>query len=251
MAHQLLLATFFSKQLFLNYHKNRLDINFGLIGLKQFQFQQDFWGHRYIYHSYQDRYGFGWPTDYGLDLTYKLNAFISVDGAVTNGSGFQYIMQDNNYKKSVGITIEPIDHVVLRAYYDRRGTKLAQTNMALFAGYRTEKFSAGAEYLLQGNNDYREDYDRGGVSVYTSINVTEKIGVFGRWDQLTSTKIPDPATSLESPWNQNADGKLLLAGVEYKLNSNAKLAFEFQKWAYDSSILDSRARIGLHVEYVF
>ena len=46
-------------------------LNGGLISTTQFNFQEKFWGYRYIMKSFQDEYKFGSSADLGLSATYK------------------------------------------------------------------------------------------------------------------------------------------------------------------------------------
>lgn len=95
------------------------------------------------------------------------------------------------------------------------------TNLAFFAGYKNSAFSLGAEYNIMKNTKFAEKADKGGASVYTIINLSKKINLYGRWDYLTS----------KDSWDGKNDGMAGMAGVEFKLGKYIKLSPNFRIWA--------------------
>ena len=66
-----------------------LTLNGGLISTTQFNFQEKFWGYRYIMKSFQDKYKFGSSADLGISASYKFTDWISADAIVVNGEGYK------------------------------------------------------------------------------------------------------------------------------------------------------------------
>mgnify|MGYP006423352937 FL=1 len=64
--------TGYLKNAYLQYKGDRLTAKFGLIGLHQFRLQEDLWGGRYLFKSFQDQYKFGPSADLGAHISYKL-----------------------------------------------------------------------------------------------------------------------------------------------------------------------------------
>ena len=54
------------KNAMLSWKTGNFTLDFGLIGLEQFNVQEKFWGYRYIMKSFQDEYKFGSSADMDL-----------------------------------------------------------------------------------------------------------------------------------------------------------------------------------------
>lgn len=186
----------FVKNAMLTWTPGNFTLDAGLIGLEQFNIQEKFWGYRYIWKSFQDEYKFNSSADLGIIAKYKFNKYISADVTFINGEGYKKLNKDNNNRYGAGITLTPIQPLILRAYYDRydgdskndedsQNVK-AQQSMALFAGYKHERFSIGLEYNKLWNSDFTDKQDKTGYSAYATIYLNKKFSVFGRYDDLTS-----------------------------------------------------------------
>ena len=95
------------------------------------------------------------------------------------------------------------------------------TNLASFIGFKNKFFSLAAEYNYQTNTGYTDGCDQSGISAYTTINLTKKIGLFGRWDYLTS----------KDKWNEEGDGMAGMVGAEFRIGKYIKLAPNFRIWS--------------------
>ena len=93
-----------------------LTLNGGLISTTQFNFQEKFWGYRYIMKSFQDQYKFGSSADLGISATYKFNDRISADAIIVNGEGYKKIQQNNGLNYGLGLTVNPISNFYVRLY---------------------------------------------------------------------------------------------------------------------------------------
>ena len=93
-----------------------LTLNGGLISTTQFNFQEKFWGYRYIMKSFQDQYKFGSSADLGISMAYKFNNRISADAIVVNGEGYKKIEQNNGLNYGLGLTLNPISNFYVRLY---------------------------------------------------------------------------------------------------------------------------------------
>ena len=81
-------------------------VSAGLVNLKQFSEQENFWGHRYIFKSFQEEYGIAFCEDIGIVAGYEFSPVISADMALTNGEGRKFKNMDNNYKYGAGLTLK-------------------------------------------------------------------------------------------------------------------------------------------------
>ncbi len=233
----------------LTYKIDKLSFDFGLINLKQFKFQENFWGHRYIYKSFQHENKYGYSADLGASVSYKLLKFLSVDATIMNGEGYKNIQSDDSYKGGFGLTIGPIDNLTLRAYYDIiQKESIAQTSIAIFLGYNfKEKIYIGVENNMQYNNECQENYDLFGISAYASYDINEKFEIFGRFDELFSSTI----SGSNIPWNQSKNGYAVIGGVQYAPVKGIKVAINYQGWTSDVPDTDHLPRIYLNLEYKF
>lgn len=72
------------KNAMLSWKTGNFTLDFGLIGLEQFNVQEKFWGYRYIMKSFQDEYKFGSSADMGILGKYgSLPTSRSATGKVT------------------------------------------------------------------------------------------------------------------------------------------------------------------------
>ena len=93
-------------------------VSAGLVNLKQFSEQENFWGHRYIFKSFQEEYGIAFCEDIGIVAGYEFSPVISADMALTNGEGRKFKNMDNNYKYGAGLTLKPVKGFMFRLYGD-------------------------------------------------------------------------------------------------------------------------------------
>ena len=213
------------KNAMLSWKTGNFTLDFGLIGLEQFNVQEKFWGYRYIMKSFQDEYKFGSSADMGILGKYKFTKWLSADITISNGEGYKKLNGDNKYRYAVGATILPVKNLTIRAYYDLASKNIEgdetkdQQNLAFFAGYKHELFSIGAEYNQMCNTKFKEDNDQSGFSVYSTIKLEDQFNLFGRYDNLGS----------QDDWS-SADGQRILVGIQYAPIKQLKIAPNFSTW---------------------
>ena len=239
--------TAYLKTAALTYKYEKLTIDFGLIGLKQFKVQEGMWGHRYLYKSFQDAYKFGSSADLGISISYKLIDQLSADVTVSNGEGYKKLQADSLFKYAIGITGKPVDGLVVRFYYDMMGEEDMQSTIAAFIGYEDDNLSAGVEYNMQMNNKIKKDYDFSGISAFASYQFTDIIEVFGRYDNLSSVKLD----GADDPWNIKKDGQTIIGGAEFTLAKGVKVAPNYQGWLPDQDGKKVTSGFFINVELKF
>ncbi|MBN2350775.1 MAG: hypothetical protein JXJ22_18195 [Bacteroidales bacterium] len=218
--------TAFLKNAFINYKKNNFSANFGMIGTLHFKVQEKFWGRRYIYKSFQDEYGLNPSADLGTSVSYKVADFIQADIALTNGEGYKKVQLDSTYKAGLGITLNPLDGLTIRGYFDWMKNDASQITIATFIGYTFEGVSLGVEYNLQNNNKMIKDHNLSGFSGYGAVALGKKFELFARYDYLTSNTLSGETDD----WNLAKDGQLILAGLEFTPVKGIQIAPNFQGW---------------------
>jgi hypothetical protein len=239
--------TAFIKNAFVQYKNKDLSARFGVISLNQFSLQEEHWGYRYIYMSFQDAYKFGSSADLGAAFEYSPSRKISVDISVLNGEGYKNIQIDSVFKTTFGVTIRPFKGFIIRGYYDNMKNDFAQNSFALFAAYDIKKFRAGVEYNLQKNNQMINGNDFSGISVYTSLELGERFSIFSRYDYLKSA-ISD---NTGEPWNNQNDGQYFIAGFDYSPVKGVKISPSYIGYLPRDKTLSFISRLGLYFEISF
>ena len=75
----------------ISYSNEKLKIAFGITGTRLFDFQQKFWGKRYIANTYQSINGYGFVADLGIVIDYQINDIVKADITLMNGEGYSNI----------------------------------------------------------------------------------------------------------------------------------------------------------------
>ena len=210
------------KNAMITWKKDNFTLNGGLISNTQFNFQDKFWGYRYIMKTFQDLYKFGHSADLGISASYKFNDFISADAIIVNGEGYKKLQKKDGLNYGVGVTLTPVDDLSVRLYGSVNEASEKQqkntTNLAAFIGYKGESFSVGAEYNAMKNASFAEDADQHGYSFFSTVKLSGKTEVFARFDELCSA----------DEWNIIKDEQVAILGAQFKLGKYVKLAPNFR-----------------------
>lgn len=218
--------TAFIKNAFLNYHTEKLTVEFGLIGTTSFKVMEGLWGNRYIEKSFQDAYKFNSSADLGLSVAYSLTKWLDADLMIVNGEGYKKLQADNQFKTGLGLTLMPVESITLRGYYDFMGSTHTQSTTSLGLGYSVGKLVAAAEFNIQQNVANNEGETMFGTSVSANYSPINKVKVFARYDFLSSNTL----TGAETNWNNSKDGQLVIVGIEYQPVKGIKLSPNFRLW---------------------
>lgn len=202
--------------------KNRFTLYGGLISTTSFKVQEEFWGYRYMKMVLQDYYKFASSADLGVSVAYKFTDWLSGDAIVVNGEGYKKLQVGDGLLYGLGVTAKPIEGLTLRAYASlNEGNDKSREDIsiyALFAGYKCETFSLGAEYNLMQNASNVKDADQLGVSFYTTVKISKMINAFARYDEIGS----------KGDWNIAKDESTYMAGIEIKPCKYVKIAPNFR-----------------------
>lgn len=206
------------KNAMVSWENGNLTLNGGLISTTQFNFQEKFWGYRYIMKSFQDQYKFGNSADLGISAAYKFADWISADAIIVNGEGYKKIQKNDGLNYGLGVTLSPVKGFQIRLYGGLNESPEKNnkdiTNMAAFMGYKSDKFSIGAEYNHILNSSYKEDADQYGYSVFASLNLSKETSLYARFDELKS----------KDDWNKAKDEQAAILGAQFKLGKYVKIA---------------------------
>lgn len=209
----------------ITYTKNKLNVSFGITGTRLFDYQQKFWGKRYIANTYQALNGYGYVADLGIVADYKLSDVVQFDASLMNGEGYSSMQLDNDLKPSFGITIAPGNGMAFRIYSDLiRSEGVWQSTSVAFAGFKNKKFTIGGEFSYKSNIDVTDKHDAWGLSFTGAVSLTERIEFFTRYDFATSGVVPGDGTL----WELANDGNFLITGFQYSFNKYVKIALDYQ-----------------------
>ena len=204
------------KNAMISWKTGNLTLNGGLISTTQFNFQEKFWGYRYIMKSFQDQYKFGSSADLGISATYKFADWLSADAIIVNGEGYKKVQKNDGLNYGLGTTLTPAKGLQIRLYGGLNESdeqdKENIVNMAAFVGYKSDQFTIGAEYNKMWNASYKEGQDQYGYSVFASAKLDKKTEVYARFDDLCS----------KDDWNKAKDEQAAILGAQFKLGKYVK-----------------------------
>lgn len=210
------------KNAMVTWKKGGLTLNGGLISTTQFNFQEKFWGYRYIMKSFQDEYKFGSSADLGISATYKFADWVSADAIIVNGEGYKKIQKNDGLNYGLGVTLTPVKGFQIRLYgglnESGEDNKKDIANVAAFVGYKHEKFTIGAEYNQMWNASYTDGADQNGYSIFASAKLSKIADIYARFDDLYS----------KNDWNINKDEAAAILGAQFKLGKYVKIAPNFR-----------------------
>src|ERR1035437_6332866 len=212
--------TVFAKNAYGEYNHGIVTADLGLVGDNMFSLQESVWGKRYMYKSFQDQYGFGNSADLGAKVKIQFIPEVALDLQVLNGEGYKKVQADSTFKFAAGLTVQPIKNLFARVYYDNMAnqsyatSKVAQTSLNFFVGYKSAQGTLAAEYNTQNGKGNVKGQNWSGFSVYGTLPVVKTLSVIARFDDLTSEKIGTATTA----WNSTktgTDGQVYMVGVEF------------------------------------
>ena len=210
------------KNAMVSWKKGSLTLNGGLISTTQFNFQEKFWGYRYIMKSFQDEYKFGSSADLGISVAYKFADWVSADAIIVNGEGYKKIQKNDGLNYGLGVTLTPVKGFQIRLYgglnESGEDNKKDIANLAAFVGYKHEKFTIGAEYNQMWNASYTDGADQNGYSIFASAKLSKIADIYARFDDLHS----------KNDWNINKDEAATILGAQFKLGKYVKIAPNFR-----------------------
>jgi hypothetical protein len=226
----------------------KLTLSFGITGTRIFEFQQRFWGKRYVANTYQSINGYGFIADLGIVADYKFNDVWKADFSLMNGEGYSNLQLDDNVRTSLGLTITPFTELAFRIYGDIQDVNgLWQPLAVVFAGYKNELFTIGGEVSYKSNIDCNRGHHVWGISSTGGINLTEKLEFFGRYDYISSVTIRNEMM----PWNYLNDGNFTIIGMQYIISPFAKIALNYQGRSPYSSLQMGTDIIYLNLLFKF
>lgn len=208
------------------YKKDKLTLNFGVVNTRTYDFQQGFWGKRYLNSEFQAAYPYGTVADLGIVMDYRFNEIIKIDLSILNGKGYTNIQYDESLKTAAGITITTPEKVSVRLYSDfMKPYGVWQATMIGFAGYKNDHFSFGAEASYKTNLDIIKGHDVWGISATGSIFLNKKSELFARYDYAASRVIAES----DQQWDYSKDNTYFIGGIQHIFSDNLKASVNYRR----------------------
>ena len=231
--------------------KDNFKLSFGMIGNKQFKYQESIWGYRYLYKTFQDENKFGSSADLGVNGEIKVSKNLKMNLFMLNGEGYKNIQDDDGYMKIGGNLIYEISNgLSLKLYYDSEpgNDEFNVTNVGYFIGYDKNKTRVGLEYNKINNaksfNSPSLDNNLSGFSGYISQIFSENSSVFFRYDSLESNIV----SGRSEPWNSGKDGKLMILGYEHVVTKGFKLNLNYRNYNYTDNSINNKSMVFINAE---
>ena len=231
--------------------KDNFKLSFGMIGNKQFKYQESIWGYRYLYKTFQDENKFGSSADLGVNGEIKVSKNLKMNLFMLNGEGYKNIQDDDGYMKIGGNLIYEISNgLSLKLYYDSEpgNDEFNVTNVGYFIGYDKNKTRVGFEYNKINNaksyNSPSLDNNLSGFSGYISQIFSENSSVFFRYDSLESNIV----SGSSEPWNSGKDGKLMILGYEHVVTKGFKLNLNYRNYNYTDNSIKNKSMVFINAE---
>jgi hypothetical protein len=234
------------KYAYLQYRKDNLCITGGMIPTTIFELAEKKWGYRYVYKSFQDEYEIGASADLGISGEFRINKWFSADAILINGEGYKQMDNDSVLKAGIGLTLLPVKNITVRGYIETMKKGSAnQQGYSLLVSYENSRFNFNAEFSHQDDHNLVNGQNYGGISMFGTLLLREKIKLFARFDQLESDKL----TVNNQPWNISKDGQLYIAGFEFSPVHGVKISPNFQGWQPTKSGSPFVSKFYLHLEF--
>ena len=231
--------------------KDNFKLSFGMIGNKQFKYQESIWGYRYLYKTFQDENKFGSSADLGVNGEIKVSENLKMNLFMLNGEGYKNIQDDDGYMKIGGNLIYEISNgLSFKLYYDSEpgNDEFNVTNVGYFIGYDKNKTRVGLEYNKINNaksyNSPSLDNNLSGFSGYISQIFSENSSVFFRYDSLESNIV----SGSSEPWNSGKDGKLMILGYEHVVTKGFKLNLNYRNYNYTDNSINNKSMVFINAE---
>jgi hypothetical protein len=215
----------FFREASIAYKKEKLTMNFGMVSTRYADFQQAFWGKRYLGPEFQAAYGYGSVADLGVVVDYRLSNLLKFDFSLLNGKGYSNIQYDNSLKTAFGFNISTSNNIFIRLYGDlMRPQGVLQNTLIGFAGIKNSVFSIGVEGSHKTNLDLINGHDVWGLSSTGSIFLNKKTEIFARYDYAASVKVPEEVLQ----WDYLKDATYFIGGIQRTFNEYLQIALNYR-----------------------
>jgi len=223
---------------------DKLTLNIGMVGTKNFKFMEKAWGKRYIEKSAQDKYKWANSADVGITADYKIGNKLAIDAQILNGEGYKKVQDDLGlFRGGLGITYRISTSLVLRLHQDitPRSSYTDSTDSqyisAASLAYSGTNFSLAYEAsLMQNSGNIIADEEKNLMSIYGSYKLNEDYTLFARYDDATETA---------------NEGSYTIYGIERQMTKGVTVALNMQSWTGAADGSEAENTLYINLEYKF
>jgi len=184
--------TAFLKQAEINWKPlSHIEIAIGQLLNEQYLTVQDkFWGYRYVAFTFQERYKFGYPADFGFRAAF-FNKQWRISSTISNGEGPFYKQDTDGYLMyALNAEFRPNEHFIFKLYGDLYpNNKINRESISAFMSYKNNMLRFAIEGCIVNNDKWNEQSDYRGYSAFISYNISDKWNLFLRGDYLDKSYI--------------------------------------------------------------
>ena len=212
------------REVSIGYDNGKLKIRMGVTGTRIMIYQIRFYDKRYVANTFQSINKYGSLYDLGIAIDYNFNNRTGIDFTLMNGGGVA-INDHGSLKASLGFNYFPANDAILRVYCDTR--KIAgiwQSTFIGFGGFTWNVFKIGGEFNYRTNHDNTRGHNVWGFSATGSVNLTDKLQLFGRYDYSSSVVLPGEIIE----WNYKNDHQLIVFGLQHTFIPGVRIAIDYQ-----------------------
>ena len=167
-------------------------LRFGqLLNTQYLTFQDRFWGFRYVDVTFQEKYRFGMPADFGIQIDYKAGDKLLLQFSAVNGEGpFRHQDALSSFLYSGNVQYSPVKNYTLKLYLgietdpDTGNSVKDKKIISFFTGYKNKQFGIGGEVNYVKDYAHLEGIDKYGISIYGFVSLAKHFAVLGRYDYL-------------------------------------------------------------------
>ena len=223
---------------------DKLTLNIGMVGTKNFKFMEKAWGKRYIEKSAQDKYKWANSADVGITADYKIGNKLAIDAQILNGEGYKKVQDDLGlFRGGLGITYRISTSLALRLHQDitPRSSYTDSTDSqyisAASLSYSGTNFSLAYEAsLMQNSGNIIADEEKNLMSIYGSYKLNEDYTLFARYDDATETA---------------NEGSYTIYGIERQMTKGVTVALNMQSWTGAADGSEAENTLYINLEYKF
>lgn len=215
------------KNAYLKYTQNRLEIEFGLIGLKQFKLQEEVWERRYLMKAIADEHRLGSSADLGVNFHYEFSELLDADFTIMNGEGYSSLQMDDVFKYSLGSTFKIPRNFTSRVVYDIMHDVISETTWLFFTSYDfRSKWNLAGEVVYRQNDSWKTGQNILALSFYGKYNLNSKFQLFARYDKVESNMLEGETL----PWHLANDGTAIVTGIQFMPEKKITMALNYHDW---------------------
>ena len=223
---------------------DKLTLNIGMVGTKNFKFMEKAWGKRYIEKSAQDKYKWANSADVGITADYKIGNKLAIDAQILNGEGYKKVQDDLGlFRGGLGITYRISTSLALRLHQDitPRSSYTDSTDSqyisAASLSYSGTNFSLAYEAsLMQNSGNIIADEEKNLMSIYGSYKLNKDYTLFARYDDATETA---------------NEGSYTIYGIERQMTKGVTVALNMQSWTGAADGSEAENTLYINLEYKF